>query len=348
MEKLITFQFKNNRYFYNIILFICGIVLVYPLIDTKIIPGHDYIFHVSRILSISAALEEGVFPVRMYVDELQFWGNPVGIFYPSLFIYFPAILKMTGLSVEICYNIFVLVIFYLGLFSSFYGFRLLTKSKFIGFFSAILYISSGYYLLNAYIRSAIGELLALSFMPLAIGCVCAFIERRNLSMKLCCLGIFAITAVIESHVLSSVFLLLASFACTLVLHKKLSSKSIKRLFGIAIIIFCLNASFIIPFLSYYESITPIISLANENFSINGRSFRELIGFFVFWNFFLFAACYIFLVSQIHNRFQHICKYKFRRSFYNYCFLLGVILTILSCSLFPWNDFVYLKNIFPLS
>ena len=91
---------------YIILLLCCATVIVLPLIDSKIIPGHDYVFHVTRILDVAEALKEGIFPVRMYVDEIQFWGSPVGIFYPGLFVYFPALLKLAGIPIEICYNFF--------------------------------------------------------------------------------------------------------------------------------------------------------------------------------------------------------------------------------------------------
>ena len=62
----------------------CGAILISPLIDTKIIPGHDYMFHVSRIEIVANALKQGIFPVRMYADTIQFWGSPNGILYPNL------------------------------------------------------------------------------------------------------------------------------------------------------------------------------------------------------------------------------------------------------------------------
>ena len=87
---------NNNSVFltnkkYIVFLFCLTTILIISLIDNKNIPGHDYVFHVARIIDIAEALKEGVFPVRIYVDEVRFWGTPVGIFYPSLFCYIPAL-----------------------------------------------------------------------------------------------------------------------------------------------------------------------------------------------------------------------------------------------------------------
>ena len=66
---------KQNIRIYYISLVVIGLILILPLIDTQNIPGHDYTFHISRIEAIAQALNKGVFPVRMYVDKVQFWGQ---------------------------------------------------------------------------------------------------------------------------------------------------------------------------------------------------------------------------------------------------------------------------------
>ena len=111
-------EVKTSKKTYYILLFVLGLILITPVIDIKILPGHDHIFHISRIEAFAEALKQGVFPVRMCVDQVQFWGAPTGIFYPGLFSYIPALLKILGVPTEICYNIFIASIVYLGLFAS--------------------------------------------------------------------------------------------------------------------------------------------------------------------------------------------------------------------------------------
>ncbi len=195
----------SNQTYYSLLI-VLGLLLILPIIDTKIIPGHDHIFHVSRIEAVAEAIKHGVFPVRMYVDQVQFWGTPTGIFYPGFFIYIPALLKLAGAPIEICYNIFIALIVFLGLFASWYGFTLLTRSKYIGLLSTVLYISSGYFLFDAYIRSALGELISMSFMPLAIASIICIINKFRVSNKIYLFAVLSITVIIESHVLSTVFL----------------------------------------------------------------------------------------------------------------------------------------------
>lgn len=333
-----------NNYIYLFFLLISGLILSIPLIDTKFIASHDCIFHITRIIDISEALKEGTFPVRMYTDSIHFWGQPVGFFYPGLFVYIPAILRCLGLPIEICYNIFIALIIFTGLFSSWYGYTLLTKSKHIGFLSALLYISSGYYLLDAYVRSALGELLALSFMPLAIACVCSFINKAKLPINMYITGILAISAVIESHVLSSVFLVLFSLCYCGHQYKKINIAIIRRLLYVITIVILLNASFIIPFLYFYIKV-PLSLDYVEYFSQSGWSVRVILRFLFLWNSWLFLGIYLFISSIVHPSKCFTLSNRKQYFFYLFNFLLGLFFLFLSSDVFPWKFFSPVEKIF---
>lgn len=328
---------------YIILLLCCATIIVLPLIDSKIIPGHDYVFHVTRILDVAEALKEGIFPVRMYVDEVQFWGSPVGIFYPGLFVYIPALLKLAGIPIEICYNFFIAMIIYLGAISSWYGFAMLTRSKITGFYSAVLYISSGWYLIDAYIRNALGELLGLSFLPLAIACMIDFITKSKIPVKHYILGILSISAIIESHVLTGAFLAVCAVFLIVVRIKHISLIIIKRLFCLALVLFLLNATFIVPFLVYYIKVPVDLDFV-EWFSKEGWSIKILFLLVVFENFWLLNALYTFFSAYLNKfygtrLFNNCFLIKKVVSNYIIFFILGLFFIILSSELIPW-DFLY--------
>lgn len=327
-------ELKNSIYF--ILLVISGLILSIPLIDTKFIASHDCIFHITRIIDVSEALKERVFPVRMYTDPIHFWGQPVGFFYPGLFVYIPAILRCMGLPIEICYNVFISMIIFAGLFSSWYGYTLLTKSRHIGFFTSLLYISSGYYLLDAYVRSALGELLALSFMPLAIACICNFINKAKLPTKMYITGIIAISAIIESHVLSSAFLFLFGLCYCCWHYKKVNAALIRRILYIIIIIILLNASFILPFVFFYTKVPLSIDYV-ESFAQSGWSVRTILRFFLLWNSWLFYGLFLFISSKVHPSKQFSFSIRKQYVFYSSCFLLGLFFLFLSSDVFPWKS-----------
>jgi hypothetical protein len=361
--------FKNtNRFFsykqYVSILLLAGIVLTFSCFDTKIIPGHDYVFHMSRIAAVSEALKEGIFPVRIYVDEVQFWGNPVGIFYPSLFIYIPALLSLLGFPIELCYNILIIIVFYLGIFFSWYGFSILTHSKNAGFFSTILYISSGYYLTNAFIRSSLGELIALSFMPSAIACIFIFINKPKVNIKAYVMGIISITAIVESHVLSSVFFVVFCIIHLAFNYKKISLIICKRFSILSTSVILLNAGFIVPFVLFYCSIPTRITIVADNINMFFNHIFPiffLILFLAIWNSWLLLSVYMSVVIQLYgykcypfykNKSNISDFFSFSNSYakrylskYNTFLASGIVVFIITTSFFPWDLCLPLVKIF---
>ena len=345
---------KNNYQKLNIVLLICcGIILVTPLIDNKIFPGHDYIFHVSRILSVADAVEKGILPVRIYVDSVQFWGAPVGIFYPSLFNYIPVLFKLIGLPIEICYNLFIIIIFFIGLISSWFGFSLITKSKKIGMLSTVLYISSGYYLLDAYIRSALGELIALSFLPLAIACIIEFISELKVSFKTLFLGVVSISAIIESHVLSTLFLCVFSVICFLghiINHFANKANEIififKRNIRIVFLVFILNLSFIVPFTSFYFRVPVTIDYVST-FSQVGWPSIIILRFFLLGNVWISLALVFYFVCLCTPKYEYnVLRENFRSKYFWYAFS-GILCIWMSSDIFPWDFFYSLKVFFEI-
>jgi hypothetical protein len=348
-------NFLREKPLYIFLLFAAWFILITPLADAKIIPGHDCVFHVTRFLNIAEAIKNGVFPVRMYADDVRFWGAPVGIFYPSLFFYIPALLKLAGLPVEICFNIFIALVFLLGTFASWYGFTLLTKSKNIAFFSALLYISSGYYLMDAYIRSAIGELLGLSFMPLAIASIDILAAKSKVKVKDYVWGILAVSAVIQSHVLCSVALVIFGIFCLAVHYKNISLRQLRRIFGVITVVFLLNAHFIIPFLLFYKVI-PVTMDFVDGFAEQGWPTVVLFRFFLAWNFWLLVAVYFYLPKmlrslnskpvEVSGKSQIKIKKEFLLSkMYIYYFLAGCLFLFMADLSFPWDMFPRLTRFF---
>ena len=321
-----------------------GLILNIPVIDVKLIPGYDYIFHVSRIEAVAEALKYGVFPVRMYVDSVQFWGAPVGIFYPSLFNYVPALLKLAGVPIEICYNIYIALIVYLGLFASWYGFSLLARSKTVGLLSSALYISSGYYLFDAYMRNALGELLALSFMPLAIACIINVINKNIVPFKIYLLSIFSISAIIESHVLNSAFLSLFFICYIAISYKSITLVKSKKIFCLVIIIFILNATFIIPFLFFYKEVPLTVHFIND-FAQNGVKLPILFRLCIMWNAWILIGLYIFISRKILGAKYYINYRHTQFRYYTSFFIMGIFFLFASSTIFPWNYLAPLRETF---
>ena len=62
--------------------------------------GADWSFHLSRIEGIANGLREGQFPVRVYSMAKDGYGYAPSLFYGELLLYFPAVLRLLGMSVQ--------------------------------------------------------------------------------------------------------------------------------------------------------------------------------------------------------------------------------------------------------
>ena len=85
---------KKDNKIYFLIWIMVVIAASLPLFGTVIYSlglNHDTFFHTQRILSIKDALAEGQFPVRIYKEIFDGYGYGAPLFYPELFLYFPAI-----------------------------------------------------------------------------------------------------------------------------------------------------------------------------------------------------------------------------------------------------------------
>ena len=324
------------------------LVLITPLIDTKIIPGHDYAFHVARIIDIADGLQNGIFPVRIYANEMIFWGTPAGIFYPSLFLYIPAMLKIAGIPIEICYNLFIAFVFFLGIFSSWLGFSLLTRSKKAGFFSTLLYISSGYYLSDAYIRSAVGELIGLSFLPLAIAFVQDVAFKTKVSKRIYISGILAVSAIIQSHVLTCFFLLLFCLCSLVVQHSYITIKKVYSILLVTLVLFALNSNFLLPFLFFCKNVPLSIDYVDK-FSQYGWPSSVVWRFLLLWNISLSVAV-CFFIDLIRDKscvkLPRRLKSMYLKTYFPF-FVIGLFFLFMSDYAFPWNILSPLRKLFKI-
>lgn len=129
--------------------------------------GHDIFFHAARIESISEGLSHGTFPVRIYPGVMN-TGYANGLFYPDVFLYLPAALKLAGLPTVVAYKIFIALCFGLGAASMYYAVRRIAHESFAGFAAGILYMLSSYAASVLLIRASLGEMQCFPFLPLVV------------------------------------------------------------------------------------------------------------------------------------------------------------------------------------
>ncbi|MCD7862228.1 MAG: hypothetical protein LUG61_01630 [Lachnospiraceae bacterium] len=166
-----------------------AVLLSVPLFVNYCLEGEELYFHLLRIEGLKDGLLSGQFPVRIQPNWLEGRGYPVSLFEGDVFLLIPALLRMAGLSVQTAYHIFLFLInlatvgigyvCFRGLFcgrSDGLGRENEAKASSLtkalpdgwvqGMIAAMLYACSPYRIYVMYGKADLGELLAMTFLPM--------------------------------------------------------------------------------------------------------------------------------------------------------------------------------------
>ena len=226
----------------------------YPLFLDYLVVGHDLPFHLLRIDAIKAGLEQGIFPVKIHPNLANDYGYATGVFYGDILLYFPAFLRMLGLSVQSAYQCFVFAMNLATALISYYCFKKLFSGEKAGLLGSMLYTLSMYRLLNVYTRAAVGEYCAMTFLPVIfLGLYQIFtMKDAKCWWKYTILPALGLTGIIQSHILScemtALFILLT---CIIFIKRTFKPHIFLTLFSTVILTLLLNAGFLVPFMDYY-------------------------------------------------------------------------------------------------
>lgn len=170
-----------------------------PLFTNVLFWGHDIWFHLSRIDGLTEGLRMGQFPVRLEPNATHGFGYGASVFYPELFLYPGALLRLAGISTYMVYKILLTAINLVTAFIAYVSFRHISGSRKIGLTAAVFYTLSLYRLINLYTRAAVGESLAMAFFPLIMWGTYEIVKGNYRKWWILAVGY---TCIIQSHILS--------------------------------------------------------------------------------------------------------------------------------------------------
>ena len=226
-----------------------------PLLFGGVYEGHDLFFHLNRIEGIAAGLREGQFPVRIHSSTLLGYGYAAPQFYPEFFLYLPAVMRNLGVSLAACVRVFEMLINLAAASVCYISARKLFDSRRIALGASALYTLCNYRIANLYIRTTLGESLAMIFFPLLIWATYEVLVRDEKKWPLMTL---AMTGIFLSHLLSTLFAAGLCAAAALLCAKRLIREPRRILACVkaaALTALC-SAVFLVPFL---DSIGGLIS-----------------------------------------------------------------------------------------
>lgn len=256
--------FKNNGIFssmsreqVNVLYLLAGAVIFssYPLFTLGVTRGSDLVFHLLRIEGLKDGLLSGMFPVRIQPTWMEGYGYAVSVFYGDLLLYFPAILRIIGFSIQGAYKIFLFVINIATCLTAYYCLKKIVKNRYAAAFGSALYLLAPFRLYGMYVVSRVGESSALIFIPLIVsGLYCIFTKNvKDKDYKKSYIApMIGYAGLINCHVLTTqIAVFFTLMVCILGIVRVFQKERFWELFKTAAFSLLISAAFIIPFLDYY-------------------------------------------------------------------------------------------------
>jgi len=255
----ISFSRKNGKMslqtaqvFY--FLTVMSILVCMPLFIDYFQLADDVTFHITRIEGLVQSWQIGQFPSRMQPNWLEGMGYPVSIMYGDVFLWFSALLHMIGFDLMVSYKAGVAVMNVATVWISYFCFKNIFHDRKIGVWGTFLYTFSLYRLYNVYMRGAVGEYTAMTFLPVVAwalyGLLSADIKKAK-EKKYIWLLAAGFTGLLLSHVLSFEFAgLFTIFTLLIFWRRTIRKETLTGIIKAALLAIAANLWFLIPFLDY--------------------------------------------------------------------------------------------------
>lgn len=225
-----------------------------PLFSPYLFNGHDLGFHLLRIEGIKEGLLGGQFPVRIQPTWMNGYGYGVSLFYGDIFLYFPALLRIVGFSVQSSYKVFVFFINIITVLTSYYCFQRFFQNYKWGLMATFLYTTSVYRLGCIYVRASVGEYTALIFLPLIVTAITEILwysdEQKKKGSWL--LGALGYGGLILTHVITcEITVIMTAIVCLICWKRTFTKKNLLEFLKMGLGILAFSAWFLIPFLAMF-------------------------------------------------------------------------------------------------
>ena len=250
---LLTYAYHKKKSGDNalFILSLFALVISGPFFIDYVPLGNDTEFHLHRIIEVADCFKSMQFPPRVGI-----YGHITNIMYPNLFLWPSALLYCMRASLTFSYNFLLILITFTRVFLSYYSGKILLDNKKAILFS-VVYSLNIYVFNNIYMRSDIGESLAMLFVPLYIAALYQFVsgEYRKGIVDF----VISLSGIIQSHIVTTFLVALFTISAVVVnIIIMIKNKKINIQYYISLLIagcatVVVNLWFIGPFLKYWNS-----------------------------------------------------------------------------------------------
>ena len=216
---------KSKKYIEKIYIIIAILLTLFILgkviIDSNICGTNDGYLHLIKIMGVNEIIKQGQFPP--IIDAGFCNGYAINLFYNPLTTYISLICGLIVNNFALGIKIMLIIMMFLAIIFMYMFLKNVTKKTGVAIAGAIFYITNPYYLSNIFIRGAIGESAALTFLPLLfLGLYNLFNGDRKKHYFIT----IAATGLILAHNITTLYAAIISGIYVLINFRKLKEKDV--------------------------------------------------------------------------------------------------------------------------
>lgn len=327
-----------------IIILIISVIYTFITTPTWYIQGgvSDKLFHLLRLVETSKNLSNGHLT---YIMTTTFGANGQGInfFYPiaGLMPYLLPLLFVKNFIHAFFIGTFIRT--FIGLLLSFWAMRILKRSNLTSLLFAISYVFSSYLLYDSVARFDLGETLANLAIPLVFAAFYLILIKKDTSINTIIILSFSLALTTYSHLMTTIIticlLILIFIIYNLINWESFTIflSTVKSFIISAITYILMTLAFFIPLIDQITSVKIKNPQFNEPFGIPGLSTPSLSQILnvSISNQTITNNVTLGLMVVIGTLILLI-NFKYLTNSNKLIYITGVILTLISTDIFPWN------------
>ncbi len=308
-----------------------------PLFSWVAYDAHDVWGHFLRLEGVMRGIMRGQLPVVIFEENCNGFGL-LGFMYPNFFLYFPAVLRVLRVSATAA---FCAVLIFFNALTALTGFCsglvLFKKERIPAALFSMIYLLFPYRMVDLYTRYAVGEIMAMTFLPLILAGVYLLFSESGRQKTAVLFLTVGMTGIIHSHVVTTllsaglvVLLLICGMAAGFRRGRQAWISLCRTVFWSSL----LNAGYLIPFLTFFLfGINSEVQETKDFFT--DTTLLRSIGLYYYGS----TGAIIGLCGAltILTGVVFLClRRKKAEGFMTGVFVLAVLSSIISVSGFPWE------------
>ncbi len=261
-------RIATHRKYHFPVFFIVLLLLSFAMIIVyqPLCPGQDFFFHYRRFQALMDGLRDSPFLIYLDYSAIEGYGYFAKAFYPDvILIPFAAIGNLTNAEFGYMSMIFTMTVL-CGVFT-YIAIDKIFKSTFVASMGAILFTFCIYRLLDVYHRTALGEALSFTFIPIVFWGLHEIINGNYKKWYILTIGY---SLLIFTHVISTVLMFFTMLILLAIYYKPLI-KEPKRMFYLVI------AGLATLVITCYYLLPMFEQMASDTFYYNGRNMMAKAG-----------------------------------------------------------------------